>query len=87
MARVSDGTDVPLSLVPASSPNMGSHNGSLPDFEGTGFCGCTMEKNNEIFKRIKKLPLLMKSFSRDSKKCVQTLSQTVASSDAKITSI
>ena len=34
MARVSDGTDVPVSPVPASSSNMESPNGSLPDLEG-----------------------------------------------------
>ena len=31
MARASDGTDVPVSPVPASSSNMGSPDGSLPD--------------------------------------------------------
>ena len=36
MARTSDGTDVPVSPVPASSSNMGSPDGSLPDLEGTG---------------------------------------------------
>ena len=33
----------PLSPVPASSSNMGSPGGSLPDLEGTGFCAITME--------------------------------------------
>ena len=33
MARVSDGTDVPVSPVPASSSNMGSLIGSSPDLE------------------------------------------------------
>ena len=37
MARVSDGTDVPISPLLASSSNMGSPGGSLPDLEGTGF--------------------------------------------------
>ena len=44
MARVSDGTDVPVSPVPASSSNMGSPNGSLPDLEGTGSRPSTMEE-------------------------------------------
>ena len=36
MARVSDGTNVPISLAPASSSNLGSPDGSLPDLEGVG---------------------------------------------------
>ena len=54
MERVDDGIDVPVSLVPASSSNMGSPNGSLPDLDGTGFRACTMEKINEIFTQIAK---------------------------------
>ena len=62
MARVSDGTDVPASPVPASFPNMGSPNGSLPDLEGTGHRASTMEeKINEICTQISKLPLLKQS--------------------------
>ena len=76
MARASDGTDVPVSPVAASSSNMGSPNGSLPDFEGTGYRASTMEeKINEMFVQIAKLPLLMQSVSRFGN-CVQTLSQT-----------
>ena len=87
MARASDGTNVPVSQVPASSFNMGSPDGSLPDFDGAGYRACTMEeKINEIFTQIAKLPLLMQSISRF-ENCVQTLSQTVASYDAKITNI
>ena len=87
MARASDGTGVPVSPLPASSSNMGSPNGSLPDFDGTGFRACTMEeKVNEIFVQIAKLPLLMQSVSRF-ENCVQKLCQTVASYDAKITDI
>ena len=33
-ARASDGTDVPVSPLPASSSNLGSPHGSLPDIEG-----------------------------------------------------
>ena len=36
MARVSDGTNVPISPAPASSSNLGSPNGSLPDLEEVG---------------------------------------------------
>ena len=36
MARVSDGTNVLISPAPASSSNLGSLNGSLPDLEGVG---------------------------------------------------
>ena len=87
MTRTSDGTDVPVSLLPASSSNMGSPNGSFPDLEGTGYRASTMEeKINENFVQIAKLPLLMQSISRF-ENCVQTLSQTVASYDAKITNI
>ena len=39
MARASDGADVPVSPLPASSSNMGSPNGSLPDLEGIGYGG------------------------------------------------
>ena len=87
MARASDGTDVPVSPIPASSSNMGSPDGSLPDFEGTVYRASTMEeKINEMFVQIAKLPLLMQSISRF-ENCVQTLSQTVASYDAKTTNI
>ena len=87
MASVVDGTNVPVSPVPASSSNIGSPNGSLPDLEGTGIRASTMEdKINEILKQIAKLPLLMQSMSRF-EDCVWTLSQTVASYDAKITNI
>ena len=62
MARVSNGTDVPVSPVPASSSNMGSPNGSLLDLEGTGFRARTMEeKINEIYTQ---LPLFMQIASR-----------------------
>ena len=85
MARVSDGTDVPVSPLPASSSNVASPNGSLPDLEGTGYRACTMEeKINEMFIQIAKLPLFMQSISRF-ESCVQTLHQTMASYDAKIT--
>ena len=84
MARTSDGPDVPVSLLPASSWNMGSHNVSLPDLDGTGYRGSTMEdKINEMFTQIAKF---MQSVSRF-ENCVQTLSQTVASYDAIITNI
>ena len=87
MARASDGTDVPVSPVPASSSNLGSPNGSLPDLEGTGYRASTMEeKINDMFVQIAKLPLHMQSVSRF-ENCVQTLSQTVASYDAKITNV
>ena len=87
MARVSDVTDVPVSPLPASSSNMGSPNGSLPDLEGTGYRASTMEeKINEMFVQVAKLPLLIQSVSR-LENCVQTVSHTVPSYDAKITNI
>ena len=87
MARASDGTYVPVSPLPASSSNMGSPNGSLPDLEGTGYRASTMqEKINEIVVQVAKMPLLIQSVSRFLN-CVQTLSQTVAPYDAKITNI
>ena len=64
MAPASDGTDVPVSPLRASSSNMGSPNGSLPDFEGTGYRASTMEeKINEMFVQVAKLPLLIQSVS------------------------
>ena len=87
MARASDGTDAPVPPVPASSSNLGSPNGSLPDLDGTGHRAFTMEeKINDIFTQIARLPPLMQSISRF-ENCAQTLSQTVASYDAKITYI
>ena len=65
MARASAGTDVPASPLPASSSNIGSPNGSLPDLDGTGFRASTMEeKINEMFVQIVKVPLPMQSISR-----------------------
>ena len=80
MARASDGTDVPVSPLPASSSKMGSPSGSLPDLEGTGYRANTMEeKIKEMFVQVAKLPLLIQSVSRF-ENCVQTLSQTVRKS-------
>ena len=65
MACASDGTDVPVSPLPASSSNVGSPNGSLPDLEGTGIRAGTMEdKINEMFIQIAMLSLLMQSLFR-----------------------
>ena len=60
MARVSDGKDVSVSPLPATSAsNIGSPDGSLPDLEGTGIRTSTMEeKINEMFIQVAKLPLL-----------------------------
>ena len=87
MARANDGTDVPVSPLPASTSKMGSPNGSLPDVEGIGYRASTMEvKINIMFAQVAKMPPLIQSVSRV-ENCVQTLSQTVASYDAKITNI
>ena len=84
MARVNDGTRVPISLAPASSSNMGSLDGSLPDLEGTGFRASTMEeKITEIYLQ---LPLFIQS-AAGIENCVQTLAQTVAAQTTKITNI
>ena len=83
MARVSDGTGVPVFPVPVSSSSMGSPDGSPPDLDGTGFLVSMMEeKINEIFTQIASFPPLMQSLSRF-EKCVQRPAQTVASHDAK----
>ena len=87
VARASDGTDVPVSPLLASSSIIGSPDGSLPDLDGTGYRASSMEeKISEMFVQVAKLPQLMQSVSRF-ENCVQTLSQTVASHDAKITNI
>ena len=66
---------------------MGSPHGSFPDLDGTGYHASTIEeKINKIFVQIAKLPLLMQRISRF-EHCVQTVSQTVASYDAKIANI
>ena len=73
---------MPGSPTPLSS-NFGSPKGSAPDLERTGSRLGTMEKNNEIYLQ---LPLFLQNASRIDN-CVQTLSQTVASYTAKITSV
>ena len=83
MARASDGTDVPVSPLPAFSSNMGSPNGSLPELDATGYRATTMEeKINEIYLR---LQLFLQNTSRI-ENCVQMLSQTAAQT-TKITSM
>ena len=80
MARASDGTDVPVSPLSASSSIMDSPDGSLLGLEGTGYRASTMEaKNNEMFVHVAKLPLLIQSVSRF-ENCVQTLSSSFAAS-------
>ena len=70
---------MPIAPAPASSSNLGSPNGSLPDLEGTGFRACTMEEQiNEIYLQ---LPLFIQNAARI-ENCVQTLAQTT-----KITNI
>ena len=77
MARASDGTDVPVSSLPASSSNMGS-------LDGTGYRARTMEvKINDIYLQ---LPLFMQNAARI-ENCVQKLAQTVAAQTTKITGI
>ena len=82
MTRVSDGTNVPISPAPASSSNMGSPDGALPDLEATGFRANT-EQINELYLQ---LPLYIQNAARI-ENCVQTLAQTVAAKTTKITSI
>ena len=54
---------MPESSVPASSSNMGSPDGSLPDLEGTGYRASTMEdKINEIYSQV---PLFMQNAARN----------------------
>ena len=77
MARVGDGTNVPIAPLPASSSNIGSPNGSFPDLEGTGFRASTMEeKINEIYLQ---LPLFMQNAAR--------IENCVAAQTTKITHI
>ena len=84
MASVGDGTDVPISPLPATSSNFGSHNGSAPDLERTSIRRSTMEdKINEMFLQFAELPLPLQSVSRFGNR-VQTLSQTVATCCAKL---
>ena len=83
MARVSDGTHVPVSPFPAFSSTVGSPNGSLPDLERKGSRPSTMEKINEIYLQ---LPLFIQNAARI-ENCVQTLAQTLAAQTTKITNI
>ena len=86
MAHIDDASDrpVPPSPVQHSSSNFGSPNGSAPDLDGTGIRPSTMEeKMNEIYLQ---LPFFLQNASRI-ENSVQTLSQTVASSTARSTSV
>ena len=67
MARVSDGSDVPVSPLPATSSNIGS---PLPDL--TGIHASTTEEKSTKCSYKSKLPLPMQSVSRF-ENCVQTL--------------
>ena len=49
MARASDGTDVLVPPLPASSSNMGSPSGSLPELGGTRHRATTMRRNSKRF--------------------------------------
>ena len=87
MARVDDGSDMPISLLPASSLNVGFLVGCTPDLEGTGIRSITMEERiKEMFTQFAQLPLLLPSVS-SFENFVQTLSRTVAACDAKITNV
>ena len=84
MARVSDGTNVPISPPQASSSNLESPYGSLPDLEGPGFRASSMEeKINEIYLQ---LPLFIQNAARI-ENCVQTLAQRVAAQTTENTNI
>ena len=83
MASVGDGTDVPITSLPATSSNFGSPNGSAPDLERTSIRRSTMEdKINKIYLP---LPLLLQNVSRI-ENCVESLSQIVSVLTTKITS-
>ena len=84
MARASDGTDVPVSPLLASSSNMGSLKGSLTETYGTGYRATTME--DKINENYLQLPFFLQNTSRI-ENCVQMLSQTAAAQTTKITSI
>ena len=77
IARVSDGTNVPISLAPASSLNLVSPDGSLPDLEGVGSHSTSiMEEKFEVmltkrlaqfevhFAALASIPMLVQGFSR-----------------------
>ena len=91
MARVSDGTNVPISPAPASSSNLGSPDGSLPDLEGVGgHPACTLEEKFEAmltkrlaqfevnFAALASIPMLVQGFSRFESSTL-SLTQSVAS--------
>ena len=91
MSRASDGTDVPVSPLPAASSNMGSLNGSLPEFEGVGGRPTsTMEEKFEVmltkrfaqfevhFAALASIPILVQGFTRFGNS-ILSLTQSVAS--------
>ena len=99
MARVSDGTNVPISPAPASSSNMGSPNGSLPDLEVVGgHPTSTMEEKFEImltkrlaqyevhFAALASIPMLVQGFSRF-ENSILALTQSVASNSLLTVSV
>ena len=77
MARVGEGTNVPIAPLPASSSNIESPNGSIPDLEGTGFRASTMEE--KINEHYLQLPLFMQNAAR--------IENCVAAQTTKITNI
>ena len=91
MASANDGTDVPVSPLPASSSNMGSPNGSLPDLEEVGGRSTsTMEEKFEAmltrrhaqfevhFAALASIPMLVQGFTRF-ENSILSLTQSVAS--------
>ena len=77
MARVGDGSNVPIAPLPASSSKIGFPHGSFPDLEKTGFRASAMEeKINEIYLQ---LPLFMQNAAR--------IENCVAAQTTKITNI
>ena len=78
-ARASDGTDVSVSLLPASCSNVVLLTALFLTSKGTRYRASTMHhKINEMFVQVAKLQLLKQSVSRF-EDFVQTLSQTMAS--------
>ena len=89
MSRASNGTDVLVSPVPASSSSMGSPHGSLPDLDGVGGLTRTIKiflQFDVQFAALASIPMLVQGFTRI-EKTILSLTQSVNSITNNISNI
>ena len=82
MTSVDDGSDVPISLVPGTSSNYGSPNGSDPDFDGTGH-----RSIDDQFKELRDILLPLARGFAEFENHSKILSEAVGMVTSRITSV